>query len=47
VDSVTVFMMSLVIGPRIVLICVVHILGGIDTIKQMQNWCKNNNEKWF
>jgi hypothetical protein len=31
--------MSLVIGSRIILIkiCVVHILGGISTIKQMKN----------
>jgi hypothetical protein len=28
-------------------ICVVHILGGISTIKQMKNWCENNNDKWF
>jgi hypothetical protein len=52
VDSVTVFMTSLVIEPRILLIknmCRTYFGWYIllSTIKQMKNWCKNNNEKWF
>jgi len=50
VDTVKLFMTSLVIGSRILLIkdmCRTYFGWYYRTIKQMKNWCEINNEKWF